>query len=336
MTKIAVLGAGSWGTALANQIAQNQSEVTIWTHRQNQADEINQHHTNQHYLPKAHLRENLKATADMAAAIQGVDMVLMVVPTGAVRSVAKQLAELLKAGQHPIAIAHATKGLEQGSHKLISQMIAEEIPAELRTSISAISGPSHAEGVIQGDLTAVSVAGADQVATSQLQHLLATDTFRTYTNPDLVGAELAGALKNIMAIGSGILIGLGYGANSQAALLTRGLVEIRAVGTALGAKPETFLGLAGIGDLIVTGMSPNSRNYRAGRALGQGQALDQVQADMGMVIEGVNTTAAIYEFAQQKRINIPITTAIYQVLYQGADIRSEIKELMTRPLKSEA
>ncbi|CAK8054260.1 NAD(P)H-dependent glycerol-3-phosphate dehydrogenase [Eupransor demetentiae] len=335
MTKVAVLGAGSWGTALANNIAANNVEVTIWSHRAEQAAEINQKHTNAHYLPKAKLHEALKATADMATAVNDADIVLMVVPTKAVRQVAQELARLLDQRETPVVLAHATKGLESGTHKRISQMIAEEIPAKDYSGLAVISGPSHAEDVVAHDLTAVSIGSTDLAAAQALQKVLANDHFRPYTNDDLLGSELGGALKNIIAIGSGILVGKGYGVNAQAALLTRGLVEMRRVGKAMGAQAETFLGLAGLGDLIVTGMSPNSRNYRAGRSLGQGQDLASVQADMGMVIEGVNTTQAVYDFAQKEGLAIPLTTAIYQVLYQGANIDSEIETLMTRPLKNE-
>lgn len=335
MTKVAVLGAGSWGTALANTLANNGVDLLLWSHRPDQINEINQNHTNQAYLPNAPLNPALVATDSMKMAVTGAEVVLMVVPTRAVREVALTLNACLLELQQTSIIVHATKGLEAGTHKRISQMLTEELDSDTYSAIVAISGPSHAEDVIQEDLTAVSIASTDLKAAQTVQALFANSSFRPYTNHDLVGAELGGALKNIIAIGSGMLVGLGYSVNAQAALLTRGLVEIRRVGAAMGASSETFLGLAGIGDLIVTGMSANSRNYRAGYALGQGKPLDQVQAEMGMVIEGVNTTKAVHEFAQDHQLEIPITTAIYQVLYQNADIKTEIATLMTRPLKSE-
>ncbi|CAK1242877.1 Glycerol-3-phosphate dehydrogenase (GpsA) [Fructobacillus cardui] len=335
MTKVAVLGAGSWGTALANTMAENNVVVNIWSHRADQVDEINQHHQNDHYLPGATLSEKLLAVADMQVAVADADVVLMVVPTKAIRSVGTQLAEVLQNLDQQVILAHATKGLEQGTHLRISQMIEEAVPSQNYSSLVVISGPSHAEDVIKGDLTAVSIGGTDEAATAVLQEALASENFRPYTNHDLLGSELGGALKNIIALGSGMLVGLGYGVNAQAALLTRGLVEMRAVGQKMGARPETFLGLAGIGDLIVTGMSPNSRNYRAGFAMGQGQSLNQVQEEMGMVIEGVNTVKAVYEYQQAHQLDLPITTALYQVLYEGAQIEEQIKLLMTRPLKAE-
>lgn len=335
MIKVAVLGAGSWGTSLANTMAKNNVVVNIWSHRVDQVDEINQRHQNDHYLPGATLSEKLLAVADMQVAVADADVVLMVVPTKAIRSVGSQLAEVLQNLDQQVILAHATKGLEQGTHLRISQMIEEVVPSENYSSLAVISGPSHAEDVIKGDLTAVSIGGTDEAATAVLQETLASENFRPYTNHDLLGSELGGALKNIIALGSGMLVGLGYGVNAQAALLTRGLVEMRSVGQKMGAKPETFLGLAGIGDLIVTGMSPNSRNYRAGFAMGHGQSLNQVQEEMGMVIEGVNTVKAVYEYQQTHQLDLPITTALYQVLYEEAQIEDQIKLLMTRPLKAE-
>ncbi|WP_061993377.1 NAD(P)H-dependent glycerol-3-phosphate dehydrogenase, partial [Fructobacillus ficulneus] len=300
-----------------------------------QVDEINQTHQNQNYLPDAELSSNLLAVADMKTAVQDAEVVLVVVPTKAVRTVGQELAQTLQDLNQVVILAHATKGLEQGTHLRISQMLQEVVPAESYNGLAVISGPSHAEDVIKDDLTAVSIGATDETAGRVLQEALANENFRPYTNHDLLGSELGGALKNIIAIGSGMLIGLGYGVNAQAALLTRGLVEMRMVGQKMGAEPETFLGLAGIGDLIVTGMSPNSRNYRAGFALGQGKTLPEVQEQMGMVIEGVNTVKAVHEFGQANQLEMPITTALYQVLYGNATIEDEIKSLMTRPLKSE-
>lgn len=335
MTKVAVLGAGSWGTALANTMSKNDNQVMIWSHNSDQVKEMNTQHENAHYLPGATLDSRLKATNDMMAAVKDASIVLLVVPTKAIREVSKQLADCLKATKQTVILAHAAKGLEQGTHLRISEMIAQEIPSHYYTGLAVISGPSHAEDVVKGDLTAISIGSNDQKSATALQEALANEHFRPYTNHDLIGSELGGALKNIIAIGSGMLIGKGYGANAQAALLTRGLVEIRRVGQALGAKPETFLGLAGIGDLIVTGMSPNSRNYRAGVALSSGKPLKQVEEEMGMVIEGVNTIKAVVDFEQVYNLDLPITRTLYQVIYEGKTIDQGIEELMTRPLKSE-
>ncbi|MGX7051811.1 NAD(P)H-dependent glycerol-3-phosphate dehydrogenase [Leuconostoc palmae] len=335
MTKIAVLGAGSWGTALANTAAENGHDVYLWSHKEEQVNEINTHHTNKKYLPNANLSSNIRATYDMKIAVDQSEIVLSVVPTKAVREVSQRLNEVLRQLNHKVILAHATKGLEQGTYKRISEMLEEEIDASYRTSLVVVSGPSHAEDVIKHDLTAVSIASSDLRAAKLLQTVLSNDSFRAYTNNDLLGSELFAALKNIIAIGSGALIGLGYGANAQAALITRSLVEMRQLGVAMGAQEKTLYELAGIGDLIVTGMSPNSRNYRAGVGLGQGKSLQEVSRDMGMVIEGVNTTKAVYDFAQQHQIDMPITTAIYQVLYENKALKEAIDDLMQRPLKSE-
>ncbi|CAM3081991.1 NAD(P)H-dependent glycerol-3-phosphate dehydrogenase [Leuconostoc rapi] len=335
MTKIAVLGAGSWGTALANTASENGNDVRLWTHNADQVVEINQKHQNVKYLPDATLTDRLVATNDMLAAVKDVDIVLSVVPTKAVREVAKQLTQVLQELSQTVILAHATKGLEQDTYKRISEMLAEEVPAAYRSALVVVSGPSHAEDVIKHDLTAVSIGSSDEAAAKLLQLALSNHSFRAYTNHDLLGSELFAALKNIVAIGSGMLIGLGYGANAQAALLTRSLVEMRELGLAMGAKESTLYELAGIGDLIVTGMSPNSRNYRAGVALGKGKNLQQVIDDMGMVIEGVNTTKAVYDFSKTYHVNMPITDAIYQALYEDKPLREVIKDLMSRPLKSE-
>lgn len=335
MTKIAVLGGGSWGTALANVAAENNNDVRLWTRTATQADEINSQHTNQKYLPDAKLSSELMATSNMSLAVMDAEIVLTVVPTKVVREVARQLADVLNKQDHQVILAHATKGLEQVTYKRVSEMLAEEVPAKYRSTLSMISGPSHAEDVIKHDLTSVSIASENEEAAKLLQQVFANSSFRPYTNHDLLGSELAAALKNIIAIGSGALIGLGYGANAQAALLTRGLSEMRVLGQAMGAQPETFLGLAGIGDLIVTGMSPNSRNYRAGKQLGEGKSLQEIQDDMGMVIEGVSTTKAVYEFSQHHHVEMPITAGIYRILYKNEPLRDVISDLMSRPLRSE-
>ncbi|GMA69332.1 glycerol-3-phosphate dehydrogenase [NAD(P)+] [Leuconostoc litchii] len=335
MTKIAVLGGGSWGSALANVAAENDNDVRLWTRTATQADEINGQHTNQKYLPNAKLSDGLMATSNLALAVMDAEVVLIVVPTKVVREVASQLADVLNKQNHRVILAHATKGLEQETYKRISEMLFEEVPEKYRSSLAMVSGPSHAEDVIKHDLTAVSIASDDKAAAQKLQKIFANASFRPYTNNDLLGSELAAALKNIIAIGSGALVGLGYGANAQAALLTRGLSEMRALGLAMGAQPETFLGLAGIGDLIVTGMSPNSRNYRAGQQLGEGKNLQEIQDQMGMVIEGVSTTKAVYEFAKQNHVEMPITEGIYRILYQNEPLREVIQDLMSRPLRSE-
>lgn len=333
--KIAVLGAGSWGSVLAKVLVENGHEVALWSNSQAQVDELNQQHTNANYLPDLIYPEALKATTDLKAAVKDAGTVLFVVPTKVIRLVAQQLIEVLEElGTKPL-IVHASKGLELGSHKRISEVIAEEIPTKYRSGMVVLSGPSHAEEVARQDITLITAASEDLANAKKVQALFMNDYLRIYTNSDVVGVETGAAFKNVIAIGAGALHGLGYGDDAKAALMTRGLAEISRLGVSFGADPLTFIGLSGVGDLIVTCTSVHSRNWRAGDQLGQGKSLEDVIANMGMVIEGINTCKAAYELAQQKGIEMPITQAIYNVLYKQADIKSEIANLMQREGKTE-
>ncbi|MTV82433.1 NAD(P)H-dependent glycerol-3-phosphate dehydrogenase [Secundilactobacillus folii] len=333
--KIAVLGAGSWGSILANLLDENGNDVSLWSYNPDQVNELNQHHTNTAYIKDFTYSETLVAYSDMKQALDGATTVLFVVPTKAVRSVAQQAKAALADLNTKPALIHASKGIEQGTYKRISEILAEEIPADLRSSITVLSGPSHAEDVAKRDITLVTAASADLSAAEHVQKLFMNRYFRVYTNSDVIGVEIAAALKNIIALGTGALNGLGYGDNAKAALMTRGLAEISRLGASFGANPLTFIGLAGVGDIIVTGTSKNSRNYRAGDELGRGQSLDEVIDTMGMVIEGVATTKSAYELSKQRGVEMPITEAIYQVLYEGKDIRQAISDLMMREGRSE-
>ena len=333
--KIAVLGAGSWGSVLAKVLVENGHEVALWSNSQAQVDELNQQHTNAKYLPDLIYPEALKATTDLKAAVKDAGTVLFVVPTKVIRLVAQQLIEVLEElGTKPL-IVHASKGLELGSHKRISEVIAEEIPTKYRSGMVVLSGPSHAEEVARQDITLITAASEDLANAKKVQALFMNDYLRIYTNSDVVGVETGAAFKNVIAIGAGALHGLGYGDDAKAALMTRGLAEISRLGVSFGADPLTFIGLSGVGDLIVTCTSVHSRNWRAGNQLGQGKSLEDVIDNMGMVIEGINTCKAAYELAQQKGIEMPITQAIYNVLYKQADIKSEIANLMQREGKTE-
>lgn len=332
MKKVAVLGAGSWGTALAQVLHDNGTEAVLYSNVPEQIKEINEQHTNHNFLPELTLPEDLRATEELEEALDGADAVLFVVPTGAIRPVAAQVAKLLK---QPTLIIHASKGLEQKTHKRISVVLEEEIPADKRKGIAVLSGPSHAEEVAVKDLTTITAASEHKDSAKEVQDLFLNDYFRVYTNQDVVGVELGGALKNIIALGSGLVSGLGYGDNAKAALMTRGLAEISRLGVAFGADPLTFLGLSGVGDLIVTCTSTHSRNWQAGNKLGQGQPLDEVMGNAKMVVEGVFTTKAAYELAQEKGISMPITEAIYAVLYQNKKPSDMISLLMKREGKSE-
>ncbi|CRH89827.1 putative glycerol-3-phosphate dehydrogenase [Chlamydia trachomatis] len=330
--KIAVLGPGSWGTALSQVLNDNGHEVRIWGNVPEQIDEINQKHTNTRYFKDVVLDETIQAYADLAQALDGVDAVLFVVPTKVTRLVAKQVAETL---DHKVVIMHASKGLEPDTHKRLSQVLEEEIPASLRSEIVAVSGPSHAEETIVRDITLISAASKDLDTAKYVQNLFSNHYFRLYTNNDVIGVETAGALKNIIAVGAGALHGLGYGDNAKAAIIARGLTEITRLGVRLGANPLTYSGLSGVGDLIVTGTSVHSRNWRAGNQLGRGEKLEDIERNMGMVIEGISTTKAAYELAQELGVYMPITQAIYSVIYQGTAIDQAIKTIMSSEFREE-
>ncbi|HJE46169.1 NAD(P)H-dependent glycerol-3-phosphate dehydrogenase [Levilactobacillus namurensis] len=333
--KIAVLGAGSWGSILASVLDENGHDVRLWSYNPKQVEELNTQHTNSRYIKDFTFSSSLVAYADLATAIDGVDAILFVVPTKAVRSVAHQVGALLAEKQLQPEIIHASKGIEQKTYKRISQILEEEIPAANRKAVTVLSGPSHAEDVARHDLTLITAASASPEAAKYTQKLFMTNYFRVYTNSDVIGVEIGAALKNIIALGAGALHGLGYGDNAKAALMTRGLAEISRLGTSFGADPMTFIGLSGVGDVIVTATSANSRNWRAGDELGRGEALDDVVSHMGMVIEGVATTKAAYELSKQRGVSMPITEAIYQVLYEGKDIRTAISDLMQREGRAE-
>ncbi len=329
---IAVLGPGSWGTALSQVLNDNGHEVRIWGNIPDQIDEINEQHTNERYFKDIVLDENIKAYKDLGEALAGVDAVLFVVPTKVTRLVAKQVAETL---DHKVIIMHASKGLEPGTHERLSTILEEEIPADLRSEIVVVSGPSHAEETIVRDITLITAASKDLEAAKYVQQLFSNRYFRLYTNSDVIGVETAGALKNIIAVGAGALHGMGYGDNAKAAVITRGLAEITRLGVKMGANPLTYSGLSGVGDLIVTGTSVHSRNWRAGDALGRGEKLEDVEKNMGMVIEGLSTTKVAYELSQELGVYMPITTAIYQTIYEGKDVKTAILDMMSTEFKSE-
>ena len=330
--KVAVLGPGSWGTALSQVLNDNGHEVRIWGNLEDQIDEINEKHTNSRYFKDIVLDEQIKGYKNLTEALEGVDAVLFVVPTKVTRLVAKQVAAVL---DHKVVVMHASKGLEPDTHERLSTILEEEIPAELRSEIVVVSGPSHAEETIVRDITLISAASKDMETAKYVQNLFSNRYFRLYTNNDVIGVETAGALKNIIAVGAGALHGLGYGDNAKAAIIARGLTEITRLGVAMGANPLTYSGLSGVGDLIVTGTSIHSRNWRAGDQLGRGEKLEDVERNMGMVIEGISTTKAAYELAQELGVYMPITNAIYSVIYEGASIDEAIKGIMSGEFRQE-
>ena len=331
MKKIAVLGAGSWGTALSIVLADNGHDVRLWTHRKEQADTINSIHKNEHYL-EIMIPEKIKAFYNMEEAIHEVDAILIVVPTKAIREVCHELDGILK---HKPTIIHATKGIEPGTLKRVSQMIDEEMESIVYDDIVVLSGPSHAEEVGQRQPTTVTVASINEENAKKAQDLFFNEVFRVYTSNDVIGIELGGALKNIIALGAGISDGLGFGDNAKAALMTRGLAEITRLGTYVGANPLSFLGLPGVGDLIVTCTSVHSRNWRAGNLLGKGKNLEDVLEHMGMVVEGVRTAEAAYQFAKDENVEMPITNGIYDIVYNNKKPKEVVEQLMNRDKREE-
>ncbi|CCQ98499.1 NAD(P)H-dependent glycerol-3-phosphate dehydrogenase [[Clostridium] ultunense Esp] len=322
-----VLGLGSWGTALAMVLAENGHPVRIWGRDPKQCMEMNELHTNSRYLPGVVLPPSIYATDDMEEAFFQAENVLYVVPSHAMREVVEKSLPFLREG---MMIIHATKGLEQGSLKRMSQVIRETVPDSYKEKVAVLSGPSHAEEVAVHSPTTVVATSERREVAEYVQDLFINPRFRVYTNPDVIGVEIGGSLKNIIAIGAGMSDGLGFGDNAKAALLTRGLAEIGRLGVKMGANLYTFAGLTGVGDLIVTGTSRHSRNWRAGKMLGEGKKLDEVLADMGMVVEGVKTTDAAYRLSIREEVDMPITRELYQVLFQGKDPRLAVEDLMGR------
>jgi glycerol-3-phosphate dehydrogenase (NAD(P)+) len=333
VANIAVMGAGSWGTALSMVLADNHHDVRLWARREEQIAEINNNHTNEAYLPGIQLPKQIKGYSDLSETVKDVEVLLLVVPTKAVRDAIQSLRKVLTS---PVVIVHASKGIEPGTHKRISEMIEEEFEgSDLLKDVAVLSGPSHAEEVSLRQPTTVTVSSSNNDASLLIQDLFMNQHFRVYTNPDLIGVEIGGALKNIIALVCGLTNGLGMGDNTKAAIMTRGLAEITRLGVKQGANPLTFAGLSGLGDLIVTCTSVHSRNWRAGQMIGQGKSLDEVLSSMGMVVEGIRTTQAAFELANELKVEMPITSALYEVLFEGLHPKEATEKLMGRIKKHE-
>lgn len=332
MRKIACIGAGSWGSALALVLCDNGHDVLIWSRRKEQVEELNKDHTNEQYNPGVVFPSSLKATYSMKEAVMNADMILLAVPTKAIRSCIQQMIPFI---HKKVIITHVSKGIEPDTLLRVSEVIKEEMPEKLIDEIVVLSGPSHAEEVSKRLPTTITASAKNSEKAEFVQDLFMNNRFRVYTNPDVVGVELGGALKNIIALGAGISDGLGYGDNAKAALITRGLAEITRLGTKLGANPITFAGLTGLGDLIVTCTSIHSRNYRAGYELGKGRHLKEVLDSVGMVVEGVRTTKAAFQLSEIHQVDMPITQEIYKVLFADKNPKEAVDDLMTRMKRSE-
>lgn len=327
--KIAVLGPGSWGTALAILLARHGARVALWGHHPDEIAALRRDRENKHYLPGIPLPDRLQPGDDLADALDGADEVLVVVPSVAFAEVVAKVAALRPDIR---SLSWATKGFDPASGRLLHQVAREILP---HAHLAVVSGPTFAKEVARGLPTAVTVAATDAEHARRLAGYLHGDTFRAYTADDIAGVEVGGAAKNVMAIAAGIADGLGFGANARAALITRGLVEITRLGLKLGGKPETFMGLAGLGDLTLTCTDNQSRNRRMGLALAAGKTIDQAKAEIGQAVEGVGTAREVYQLSRQLGVDMPITEQTYKVLYEGLEPKQAVVNLLQRDPKAE-
>ncbi|MFO7768155.1 MAG: NAD(P)H-dependent glycerol-3-phosphate dehydrogenase [bacterium] len=330
--KVTVLGAGSWGTALSVLLDGKGHEVRTWEFFPEAVEALNRDRENRKMLPGVPIPESILITNDMSEAMEGAEILLFVVPTTAVRPTAEKAASRVEGS--PV-VANAGKGIERGTGARISQILEKELPDRFSGHTVTLSGPSHAEEVSRGMPTTIVAASPDRAAAETVQRAFSTETLRVYTNIDQVGVELAGSLKNVIAVAAGVLDGLGFGDNSKGALMTRGLAEIGRLGQEMGADPLTFAGLSGMGDLITTCISRHSRNRNLGEMIGEGLTLDEALSKMVMVAEGVNTVQSTRELARRHGVEMPITEAMYQVLFERKRAAGAVQELMTRDLKPE-
>ncbi len=332
-TRAAVLGAGSWGTTLAVLLDEIGHDVALWEYFPDLAAAIRRDGENRRFLPGVPVPRSIRITSDLEAALDGASRVVFVTPSHTMRSVARAAASSGALDRRAIVI-NAAKGIEERSLCRMSEVLSQELPTPKRRIVGLL-GPSHAEEVSRRIPTAIVVAGTDQEVLDEIQRFFMTDYFRVYTNTDLVGVELGVSLKNTIAIAAGICDGLGFGDNTKAALLTRGLAEMKRLACRMGGKEETLSGLAGVGDLIVTCMSRHSRNRHVGEEIGRGKKLAQVLSEMVMVAEGVKTTKAAVRLAARVDVELPIAEQVYRVLFRGKDPRRAMKDLMVRKAKKE-
>jgi glycerol-3-phosphate dehydrogenase (NAD(P)+) len=327
---LTVLGAGSWGTALAMLLARNGHTVKLWDRDSQHIHALNSERLNQRYLPGIPLPENVQPTTDLEVALNDTGFVISVIPSSGFREVLKKIGSVRQA----LNFVWASKGLEPGTGKFLHEVVAEELPDN--ANIAALSGPSFATEVAKGLPTAVTVASNNIEYADTVARLFHCPSFRAYTSGDLIGVELGGSIKNVLAIAAGISDGLGYGANARAALITRGLAEIMRLGTCLGGKRETFMGLAGVGDLVLTCTDDQSRNRRLGLALGRGVALDKAVEEIGQAVEGLHTAGELDAVARQHGVDMPITHQVKRVLFDNEPAASAVDALLAREAKPEA
>ncbi len=334
MNRISVLGAGSWGTALSVLLHKNGHAVTLWEFQSEVAAKLRDEGVNHDFLPGIPVPSEITITSDLQSVIQDVDVILCVLPSHVVRDVCEQLA---KYGLSKKAlIVSATKGIENHSLLRISEIFQSTLPGLKAEQMIVLSGPSHAEEVAKEIPTVITAASTSMLSAERIQSIFMNPHFRVYANTDIVGVELGGSLKNVIAIAAGISDGVGCGDNTKAALMTRGIVEITRLGVAMGANPETFSGLSGVGDLIVTCTSQHSRNRFVGEAIGKGQTLHEVLNGMVMVAEGVRTTQSVMALSEKYHVDMPITREVFNVLFKDKNPKDAVYDLMTRGAKSES
>lgn len=331
-TKIGVVGAGSWGTALANLLAVKGFAVDHWVYEAEVKAQMLEKRENQRFLPGVTLSDNLHPSGDLESVVAGKDMVLVVTPSHVTRRTIERCGHAI--GPDTVVVS-ASKGIENQTHLTMSGVLAEVIPGLSADRLTVLTGPSFAKEVARQMATVVTVASSDTESAAFVQQVFVTPYFRVYTIDDLIGAELGAAVKNVIAIAAGVIDGLGLGLNTRAALITRGLVEIRRLGLAMGAQPRTFTGLAGVGDLILTCTGDLSRNHTIGKQIGEGKKLKDLLAEMHMVAEGVKTARSVYNLSREREVEMPISHAVYHVLYDDLDPKTALYQLMTRDLKQE-
>ncbi len=329
---IAVLGAGSWGTTLAVLLARKGYAVNLWAHRPEFADQLAAERENRRYLNGVHFPDTLRVFTSLHEAVSPADMVVTAVPSQALRETVEQIRDLSMQGR---VIVNVAKGIEMNTGKRMSEVLLETLPGVQISGVAALYGPSHAEEVSKEQPTTVVASSPSVETANRVQEVFHTSMFRVYTNTDIIGVEIAGSVKNIIAIAAGISDGIGYGDNAKAAIITRGLAEMSRLAVSLGGDPVTVSGLAGIGDLVVTCLSRHSRNRYVGEEIGRGRSLDDVVTHMNMVAEGVFTSKAVYDLSRAKGVEMPITQAVYEMLFEGKPVQQAILDLMTREPKKE-
>lgn len=329
MAKVSIMGAGSWGTAIAVLLNDNGHEVTVWSIDPREVEMLNREREYKTKLPGVKIDEKIEITGDLAASIEGRDVLVMAVPSSFSRSTAKLMCPFVKEGQ---IIVNVSKGIEEESLMTISEQIEQEIP---QAEVAVMCGPSHAEEVGRRIPTTVVIGAKTKAQAEYLQGVFMSNVFRVYTSPDILGIELGSSLKNVIALAAGVADGLGYGDNTKAALITRGIAEITRLGVKMGGKFETFCGLTGIGDLIVTCASQHSRNRKAGFLMGQGKTMQEAMDEVNMVVEGVYSAKAARKLAEKYDVSMPIVEEINKVLFEGKTAAEAVKDLMLRDGKAE-